>query len=177
MGERLAGGGVIERGSGGRRSFDMLFDAHYARLVRHLSVAAGSREAAEDAVQEAFAQAHVRWEEIASYDDPSGWVRRVALNRIRNRHRGFRRLLAAKDRLTDWVEPDDDQFARWIDRADVARALITLSARQRQAVSLYYLEGLPVAEVAAEMDVSQGSVKTHLHRAREALSQLLKEAP
>lgn len=168
---------MIERGSPGRQSFDMLFDSHYARLVRHLSVVAGGREVAEDAVQEAFAQAHVRWEEISGYDDPSGWVRRVALNRIRNRHRGLRRLLAAKDRLAGWIEPGDDEFARWIDRADVARALITLSARQREAVSLYYLEGLPVAEVAAEMGVSEGSVKTHLHRAREALSRLLKEVP
>lgn len=155
----------------------MLFDSHYARLVRHLSVAAGSREIAEDAVQEAFAQAHVRWDEISVYEDPSGWVRRVALNRVRNRHRGLRRLRAAKDRIAGWIQPGDDQFDRWIDRADVAQALAGLSARQREAVSLYYLEGLPVADVAAEMGVSEGSVKTHLHRAREALSRLLEEAP
>lgn len=168
---------MIEQGLGGPRSFEVLFDSHYARLVRHLSVAAGSREAAEDAVQEAFAQAHVRWDRISCYEDPAGWVRRVALNRIRNRHRGLRRLLAAKDRIAGWIEPADDEFARWIDRADVAQALVRLSGRQREAVSLYYLEGLPVAEVADEMEVSEGSVKTHLHRAREVLSRLLQEVP
>lgn len=157
-------------------SFDMLFELHYARLVQHLSVAAGSREVAEDAVQEAFAEAHVRWDRISGYDDPIGWVRRVALNRIRNRHRGLRRFRVALDRLAGDRDRSPDEFDRWIDRTDIGEAIAELSTRQREAVTLYYLEGLPIASVADLMELSEGSVKTHLHRARTALSPLLEEA-
>lgn len=166
---------MVEHASGEGVSFEVLFDVHYARLVKHLSVAAGSREVAEDAVQEAFAQAHVRWDRISGYEDPSGWVRRVALNRIRNRHRGFRRFRAARGGLARRMASPGDEFERWVDRVDVAEALMGLSVRQREAVSLYYLEGLPVAAAAEEMGVSEGSVKTYLHRARRTLSQLLEE--
>ncbi|HZB42618.1 MAG TPA: sigma factor, partial [Ilumatobacter sp.] len=60
--------------------FDALFADHYARLVRALTLVAGDREVAADAVQEAFVRAHLRWRKIGRYDDPIGWVRRVAIN-------------------------------------------------------------------------------------------------
>jgi hypothetical protein len=67
--------------------FDDLFRALYDRLVRSLTVACGDREQAADAVQEAFVKAHVRWRRIGRYDDPIGWVRRVAINQLRDDHR------------------------------------------------------------------------------------------
>ena len=56
-----------------------LFRAHYDRLVRTLAVVCGDAELAADAVQEAFIRAHGRWRSIRHYEDPVGWVRRVAL--------------------------------------------------------------------------------------------------
>lgn len=160
---------------GATRSFDELFDDHFERLVRSLSVAAGSRDVAQDAVQEAFAQAHARWGRLSDYEDPVGWVRRAALHRIHNHHRGWRRFVAASDRLGRATSAAADEFERWISREDVAGALATLSARQREAVALFYLEGLTVPATAHEMGVSAGAVKTHLHRAREALRPLLED--
>ena len=68
-------------------SVETLFRAHYARLVRALAVVAGSQEAAADAVQEAFVKAHLHWRRIQRYDDPVGWIRRVAINKLRDDHR------------------------------------------------------------------------------------------
>ena len=50
--------------------FDELFAANYERLVRALTVISGSREAAADAVQEAFVKAHLRWGRVARLEDP-----------------------------------------------------------------------------------------------------------
>ena len=74
---------------------EMLFRAHYARLVRALTLVSGSREMAADAVQEAFVKAHLHWWRIKRYDDPIGWIRRVGATGLweslrRNRHRGGR---------------------------------------------------------------------------------------
>jgi len=66
---------------------EMLFRTHYARLVRALTLVSGSRELAADAVQEAFVKAHLHWWRIKRYDDPLGWVRAVAINRLHDVHR------------------------------------------------------------------------------------------
>lgn len=151
---------------------DRLFDEHYERLVVSLSVAAGSREVARDAVQEAFVSAHLRWKRVAGLDDPVGWIRRAAVNRILNHHRSVGRGRRAMERL----KVPGGQVTRSdpaVERVDVQRALEELSVRQRMAVALHYLEGMTVAEAADTMGVSAGSVKTYLHRARERLRVLL----
>ena len=58
-----------------------------------------TRRSAADAVQEAFVKAHLKWRKISRYDDPIGWVRRVAINQIRDGHRRHERKNRALRRL------------------------------------------------------------------------------
>src|SRR6185436_20466957 len=85
-------------------AFDATFRAHYWPMVRALTVACGDQEVAADAVQDGFTRAYVRWRRIARYDDPAGWIRHVALNRIRDHHRRDTRKRTAVARLTSEVE-------------------------------------------------------------------------
>ncbi len=62
------------------------------------------------------------------------------------------------------------------DRIDLVRALGRLPLRQRQAVILFYLADHPVSAVADLMGLSEGAVKTHLSRARDALRASLEVA-
>jgi RNA polymerase sigma-70 factor, ECF subfamily len=163
---------TVGRSGASSADLDGLFDEHYERLVRSLSVAAGSREVARDAVQHAFVKAYVDWRRIGGYDDPVGWIRRVALNRISDHHRGRGRSARLLGRLPRHLD-DDDQTVGVVDRVDLGQAIRRLPERQRFAVSLYYLEGLSVQETAAAMGVSVGSVKTHLSRARATLKPAL----
>ena len=139
-----------------------MFRAHYRSLVRSLAVAAGDATLAEEAVQEAW---------IGTYDDPVAWVRRVAINRIKDQHRRDRRKRAALARMGPdlWSELPADGSV------EVRAAIEGLPLRQRLAVALHYLDGLSVAETAAAMGISEGSVKTHLARARSALHPVLEE--
>lgn len=151
------------------------FRAHYGRLVRALTVISGSEEAAADAVQEAFVKAHLRWRTVSQYDDPVGWVRRVAINRLRDVHRSESRKLRAIERLTrrDDLVADAPEVAEPTATERVAAALADLPRQQRAAVALYYLDGLSVAETAGALELSEGAVKFHLHQARERLRTLL----
>jgi len=152
-------------------SVEAMFRGHYGSLVRSLTLVAGDRETAEDVVQEAFAQAYLHWSRISSYGDPVGWVRRVALNRLFNVRRGRFRRWRAMGRLSS-LHPDvTDEATQVTNRVDVNAALEELSLRQRTAVALYYVEDLPVAEIAIVLGVSQGTVKSQLHRSREVLRQ------
>jgi len=154
-------------------TLEVLFRAHYARLVRALTLVSGSREAAADAVQEAFVKAHLHWARIRRYDDPVGWIRRIAINRLRDDHRRSIRKQRAVDRLaseqTTVTLPADSPDA------DLQWMLAQLPGQQRLALALFYVDELSVAEVAATMRLSDGAVKFHLHQGRERLRQVLSQ--
>jgi RNA polymerase sigma-70 factor (ECF subfamily) len=153
---------------------ERLFTANYARLVAVLTVAAGDRTRAEDAVQDAFAQALIHWDRIGAYDDPVAWLRRVATNRILNQRRGRRRHDAAIDRLRSidqhGARPTESLVGA---RMDLVAAITRLPLQQRTTVALFYLADLSSEDVAAAMGISDGAVRYHLHAAREALTLLL----
>lgn len=121
----------------------------------------GDPEIALDATQEAFARAFTRWSRLRRHEWAGGWVMTTALNLCK---RGLRqRPPIPPPQVVDQALPEDE------DRIDVAGALRTLPLRQRQAVLLHYLADLPVTAVAELMNTSEGTVKTHLSRARHAL--------
>ncbi len=153
--------------------FDELFAAHYTRLVRALSVISGSPETAADAVQEAFVKAHLRWRRVAELDDPVGWIRRVAINDLRDEYRRSRRqnsLLARLGVRTETiVDPPE------VDEVD--QLLAGLPRQQRAVAALFYVDGLTIAEIADALEIAEGSVKSHLHDARRRLRTVLGPTP
>jgi RNA polymerase sigma-70 factor (ECF subfamily) len=153
-------------------SLEALYAAHAASLTRVL-YAAGFPDPA-DAVQEAFVQAVVHWRKVSRYDDPVAWIRRVAINRGLNRRRSRKR----RDALTERIASTSTATMRYgVDPADhdgdLADLIVALPAQQRLALSLYYFADLPVADVAHAMQLSEGTVKFHLHAARASLARAL----
>lgn len=145
---------------------EALFRQSYRPIVQALALACGDLAAAEDATQEAFAQAWLRWNRIARYDNPGAWVRRVAINKLRNAHRSRRRGEAAVERLNSEISTAESLPEP---EPDLVLGLQRLPYKQRLCAVLYYVDGLSTAEVAQAMGISQGSVSQHLNRARTAL--------
>jgi len=148
-----------------RPDLPTLFSEHYDRLVRSITVICGNSEEAADAVQEAFVKAHLKWRKISGYEDPVGWIRRVAINKVRDSHRSRVRRdkavvrLGSQTRLvSEQPEPDE-----------VGQLLAVLPKQQRIVAALFYVEQLHINEIAAELGLSEGAVKFHLHQAREKL--------
>jgi RNA polymerase sigma-70 factor (ECF subfamily) len=153
----------------GEAAFDDLFRTEFGPLVRSLTVAAGDQELARDCVADAFERAFVRWRRISRYENPAAWVRRVALNRLRDDHRRGERRRRALDRLAGEPTP-----AVSVDAPDeLARVLGALPRQPRIAAALFYVHDLPVNEVAAAMGLSAGAVKFHLNAARQRLRDVL----
>lgn len=153
---------------------EILFRQSYRSIVQSLALAGGDLAAAEEATQEAFIELCVRWIQVSRYDNPAAWVRRVAINKLRKIHRSTARSAAAVVRLGS-----EEKLAYAPTEPDTAlvAALGALSPRQRLAAVLYYVEDLTIAEVAAAIGISPGSVSQHLYRARISLRAHLEHAP
>ncbi|MDZ5621641.1 RNA polymerase sigma factor [Nocardioides bizhenqiangii] len=147
------------------------FDASYRRLVGQLYGVCGDLSEAEDVVAEAFARAVSKRRTFERLDNPEAWLRTVAVNVARSRHRRGKlgeRLLGRATATDPTHRPDlsDDRMA-------LVAALRSLPEHQRETLALHYLADLPVAEVAATLGVPVGTVKARLNRGRAALATAL----
>jgi RNA polymerase sigma-70 factor (ECF subfamily) len=105
----------------------------------------------------------------------AGWITVVAINYVRQAWRRNATQGRAYVRAVTWDEPRDAETERTVDSVLVREALAALPERQRVVMALHYLEGLSIAEIAATLSVSEGTVKTQLHRGREGLARCIGE--
>ena len=151
-----------------RQQVEMFVRGEYPRVVAVVGFACGDFGRAEDAVQEVLASLLERKVDITN---PSAWIVTAALNRVRS---GERRLSAERRALERFrrAAPTDLTFAADLDE-EVLGAMRALPARQREIAGMYYLLDFAVADIARALQVSDGTVKTQLHRARSTLRELL----
>ena len=127
----------------------------------------------ENAAQESMLRLHRKWPELATDADATAFLRRIVVNLSRDQ---WRRIQLRRNRprfdiaVTATVE---DVAVVHEEHREVLAGIARLSTRQREAVVLRYWQELAEAEVAAAMNTSVGSVKTHLSRAMRSLSQYL----
>ena len=158
---------------------DVLFRRHYEALLRLGVVMVGSREAAEDAVQEAFAALHRNQRALRDRGAAEAYLRSVVLNRCRSWVRRQATQRAARPlMLVRQHQPSAEDTI--VDRDEVGSLVAvmrTLARRQREVLACRYVLELSIAETAELLDISEGSVKTHTHRGLQALQQRIEVAP
>jgi RNA polymerase sigma factor (sigma-70 family) len=178
--------GVRPKPTDDEYGFEAFFRAAFPKAVAVARRVTGEHAAAEDAAIEALAKAHLRWQRIGPAPWREAWVIRVAVNEA------IRRLPRATPRAGGDVASDNawtggerscegggravcvgaaSQRARGSDPAEeivlrqaLTAALRRLPRRQREVVVLRYLAGLSEIQVAEMLDISHGTVKTHLRR-------------
>lgn len=151
--------------------FAQFYFGSYPRLYRTVVLLCASRAEAEDVLHEAYSRALGRWDAVSRLDAPEAWVRRVALNQTVDAHRGRARARGAWPRLAANEQTPGPEGS---DVPDVVRALQQLPAVQRRIVVLHHLADRSVEDVARELQLPVGTVKSHLFRARARLSELLR---
>ncbi len=152
-----------------RPALDELYNASYRRLVVQLYAICGDLSDAEDAVQEGFVAALRKRRQLAKVQNPEAWVRTTAINHLRSRWRHAAVVRKYQPRVPGPqlpIEVGPEYVA-------IVTALGQVDAGQREAVVLHYLADMGTAEVAAELGISEGTVKSRLFRARERLASLL----
>jgi RNA polymerase sigma-70 factor (ECF subfamily) len=155
MGAALAGT-TEDRGE----AFGRLLDASLDRSFRLAAVILGSREDAEDAVEDAALRAWQHFTSLRERGAFDAWFCRIVVNVCRDR---LRQRRGTPVPLLDDPARGDDPIGESVERAALHQALARLTPEHRAAVALHYLEGLTVDQVAERVGTRAGTVKSRLH--------------
>ena len=152
---------------------DVLFRRHYKSLLRLAVVMLGDREAAEDAVQDAFVALHRHQRKLRDPEAAEAYLRSCVLNRCRSfvrrqvTQRAPRPLMLVGDHEKG---PEEAALGRHAVESLVT-LMRTLARRQREVLACRYVLELTVAETAQLLAISEGAVKSHTHRGLRTLQQ------
>lgn len=173
-GDRLAFGELVELYK------DKLYNLGYRML--------GNPQEAEDVAQEAFLRAYKNLDSYNSKHKFSTWIYRIATNlcidKMRKKKADYS-LDAELDgldggdmyaRLAAPTETPEEETVRTETRAEVQQAIENLPDNYRAAVILKYLHDMSLQEIADILEVPVSTVKTRVHRGREALRHELKQS-
>jgi RNA polymerase sigma factor (sigma-70 family) len=159
-----------------RAEWTCFYDDNYYRVVRFLMHNGASQPDAEDAAHDAFTESYDlatsrpdRWQAITCR---AAWIRVVALRKYRRPPGPRRRPLGGEDELPDLpasgLGPEDLTVQAQV----VLRALQALDDEER-AVIAFDIDGIPAADIACHLGVTQQRVRDVRKKARTALKQQL----
>jgi len=146
-------------------AFEAFFEDEKDRLLRALYLITGSVGEAEDLAQEAFTRLYERWDSVSVMDDPAGYLHRTAMNLFRSQARRAKVAL----RRAVGLGPEHEVFQRVEDRDVAARALASLTPRQRAALVLTEGLGYSGEEAGRLLGIKASTVWALTHQARASL--------
>ncbi len=155
--------------------FREFVSARSAALLRVAYLLCGDLNLAEDLLQTCLTRTYLAWRRLGSIDSLEAYSRRVLFNTAtswwRRKWRGERPTQVLPER------PVADQTDRLVERDAIWRLLGTLPARQRAVIVLRYYEDLSEIDIAAQLGLSVGTVKSHASRALATLRERLNGDP
>ncbi|QSR26674.1 E family RNA polymerase sigma-70 factor [Nocardioides aromaticivorans] len=129
----------------------------------------GDHHLAEDLTQATYAKVFVSWRRVQAADSPLAYARTTLLNTFLS----HRRLRRSGERPGDLTPPDEGHEPDPGTRLDLLEALRTLAPLDRAIVVLRYWEDRSVAETAADLGLTETTVRTRARRALQRLRPLV----
>ena len=152
-----------------REGFTQAVTEHSRAMFRAARAILDCDADAEDAVGEAILLAWQSFPRLRRAEAAGCWLLRITVNCAYAQRRRERRVVYLDD-LEQVAGATEEETA-----PDLWQAVLRLPEDQRLAVTLYYYEDLPVADIARALGVPQGTVKSRLSRGRDRLRQMLQE--
>ena len=161
---------AAQRGDAG--AFTALARRHADRVYALTNRILLDPAAAEDASQQAFVQAWQGLPRLRDVDRFENWLRRLVVRVCFDQADADRRW-RVHIRLVARADPQPDATGAIVARDEMDRALARLKPAQRAVLTLRYYLDLPLADVAAVLEISEGTVSSRLHYALDELRSIL----
>ena len=155
-----------------------LYDEHAVVLWRYAMRLTGDASRAEDVVQETLLRAWQHPDVISDPErSPRAWLCTVARNMIIDERRSaaFRNVVASLDEQTTPEQPTRDEVDTALDRMLIGDAMTKLSAEHQAVIERSYYRGWTTWQIADNLGIAEGTVKSRLHYAVRALRLALQE--
>jgi RNA polymerase sigma-70 factor (ECF subfamily) len=174
---------LVERcRAGDLAAFEELYRIHAGRLFSVACRLLGNPADAEDLLQEIFMAAHRKLDTFRGESALGTWLYRLATNLCLDH---LRSRSGRSSQVTDSLDDEPGLFDRatsglaeqTVTKMDIERALARLPEGCRAAFVLHDIEGLEHGEVAAILDIAEGTSKSQVHKARTKLRALLTGRP
>src|SRR5262245_5498594 len=162
--------------AGDRERYAVLVERYRDRYARYAARMLGSADAAEDAVQDAFLRAY---DQLAQCQDPNkflGWFFLILRNRCFAEQRKYRSQVSLDAAVAVPTSDRSDVGTETAERRRaLQKALMELTAEQREVFVLKHVEGLSYIEIAERLNTSVPSLKMRMHRAYDRLREQLRD--
>ncbi len=156
-----------------RKAFAAIVDKYQGRVKRFfLSLTGGDESLSDDLAQETFIKVYGHLRSYKGLSSFSTWLFRVAYNlyydELRKQGGRYFEPIDEGVQIPVCSEPVDC-------RIDMTRALSILRPEERMVVTLYFVEDMAIARIAAVTGMPEGTIKSHLSRAKQKLGEYLKK--
>ena len=171
---------LIKRAAAGERdAAEEIIKAHQRSLYAYMVRMSGRSDVAEDIVQEAFVRVLTNLDRFDPKFRFSTWLFTIA-RRLYINHAERKRPLAAGELCGSWMgkgatpeAPTEDTESTGTARDDLQRGLMKLSIDQREVLVLFHQHEWPIWLIAEHLGMPEGTIKSHLHRGRQRLREIL----
>jgi RNA polymerase sigma-70 factor, ECF subfamily len=173
--------GLTENVAAQTSDFESIVRLYQPKVFRFILASTRDKDTAETLTQECFFSAYRSWNRFRGDCSLETWLMKIAVNLVRDqaRNRRFRfwrhtqitgkPVEALRDRLADQQRSPEQEALLKEEVTAVWEAAATLPERQRTVFLLRFVEDMDLSEIAAATGTKEGTVKTHLFRALQAV--------
>ena len=157
--------------NGNRRDQELLYRRYSSKLYAVCLQYSGNDEEARDILQEGFIKVFVKLGCYKHEGSFEGWMRRIMVNTALEKYRSRSNLYRVDDidTLTEHnIEPDNTDYSG-LEADDLLTIIRELSPKYRMVFNLYAIEGYTHKEISKMVNISEGTSKSNLARARMIL--------
>lgn len=156
------------------KAFDVLVKKYQSPIRRFfLNLTLGDGELSDDLAQETFIKAYTNLSSFKNLSSFSTWLYRIAYNIFYDYIRSRKESVDVDAREIDNAYHIEQENVG--QRIDIYESLKTLKEMERTCVTLFYMEDISIEKIAGILNCPQGTVKSHLARAKDKLSGYLKQ--
>lgn len=158
--------------AGRQRAYEALVIRYERMVIAAANQIVKSEYMAQDAAQDAFVTAWLKLDTLASPEKFGSWVAKIAKNsalRMLEKFRDYIDIDSFTGYESYFAVPFEDSLATGEDYTELHNSINSLSDKVKRVICLYYFEGLSIAQIAAQMSISVGTVKRQLHDGRQKI--------
>jgi len=150
-----------------RELYDMFKSKMFGICLRY----AGNYDDAQDILQEGFLKVFEKINQFGFKGAFEGWIRKIMVNTALEKYRLHYRQVSISENITEIVFEQENNIVADIDMNELVKIIQDLSPRYRIVFNLYALEGYSHKEISEMLQITEGTSKSNLSRARTILQE------